>query len=140
MSPDRFRFLATAALLLFGACSGGSGPGRVTGAAGTSASGAAGSPSGAAGDTGTAGSSPGAGGFESFIKIYGFHVFAPKTDTNLTGGQVPQMYKTILQTDPTNHEANRQVADARMELWDGKDRVSWYTPPTSIVDQTIGAI
>jgi hypothetical protein len=86
------------------------------------------------------GNGPGAGGFESFVKIYGFHVFAPKTDSNLTGGQVPQSYKDTLKTNPTDHEANRQVADARMELWDGKDRVSWYTPPMSIVNQTIGAI
>jgi hypothetical protein len=86
------------------------------------------------------GNGPGAGGFESFVKLYGFHVFAPKTDTNLTGGKVPQMYKDMLKADPTNREANRQVGEAHAELWDGKDRVSWYTPPTSIVDQTIGAI
>jgi len=86
------------------------------------------------------GNGPGAGGFESFVKGYGFHVFAPKTDSNLTGGQVPQKYKDILKTTPMDPDANRQVADARMELWDGKDRVDWYTPPMSIVDQTIGAI
>jgi hypothetical protein len=86
------------------------------------------------------GGGPGAGGFESFIKAYGFHVFAPKTDTNLTGGKVPQMYKDILKTTPDDREANRQVGEAHAELWDGKDRVSWYTPPTSIVDQTLGAI
>jgi hypothetical protein len=86
------------------------------------------------------GNGPGAGGFESFVKVYGFHVFAPKTNSSLTGGNVPQMYKDILKTNPTDHEANRQVGDARMELWDGKDRVSWNTPPTSIVDETVGAI
>ncbi|HXK20752.1 MAG TPA: hypothetical protein VNG33_23235 [Polyangiaceae bacterium] len=86
------------------------------------------------------GNGPGAGGFESFVKAYGFHVFAPKTDTNLTGGKVPQMYKDILKTMPNDREANRQVGEAHAELWDGKDRVDWYTPPTSIVDQTLGAI
>jgi hypothetical protein len=86
------------------------------------------------------GNGPGAGGFESFVKMYGFHVFAPKTNTNLTGGMVPQMYKDMLKTDAMNKEANRQVADARMELWDGKDRVSWFTPPTPIVEQTVNAI
>jgi len=86
------------------------------------------------------GNGPGAGGFESFVKAYGFHVFAPKTDTNLTGGKVPQMYKDALQADPNDREANRQVGEAHAELWDGKDRVDWYTPPTSIVEQTLGAI
>jgi hypothetical protein len=86
------------------------------------------------------GNGPGAGGFESFIKGYGFHVFAPKTDTNLTGGKVPQMYKDILKTMPDDREANRQVGEAHAELWDGIDRVDWYTPPTSILEQTLGAI
>ena len=86
------------------------------------------------------GNGPGAGGFESFVKSYGFHVFAPKTDTNLTGGKDPQMYKDIIKTMPNDREANRQVGEAHAELWDGKDRVDWYTPPTSIVDQTLGAI
>jgi hypothetical protein len=86
------------------------------------------------------GNGPGAGGFESFVKAYGFHVFAPKTDTNLTGGKVPQMYKDILKTMPDDREANRQVGEAHAELWDGKDRVDWYTPPTSILEQTLGAI
>jgi hypothetical protein len=86
------------------------------------------------------GNGPGAGGFESFVKQFGFHVFAPKTDTNLTGGKVPQMYKDALKNAPTDREANRQVGEAHAELWDGKDRVDWYTPPTSIVEQTLGAI
>jgi len=86
------------------------------------------------------GNGPGAGGFESFVKAYGFHVFAPKTDTNLTGGKVPQMYKDTIETMPDDREANRQVGEAHAELWDGKDRVDWYTPPTSIVEQTLGAL
>jgi hypothetical protein len=86
------------------------------------------------------GNGPGAGGFEAFIKVYGFHVFAPNTNTNLTGSMVPQMYKDILKTDPTNHEANRQVGDARTDEWDGKGRVNWFTPPTPMVTQTVNAI
>ncbi len=86
------------------------------------------------------GNGPGAGGFESFVELYGFHVFAPKTDTSLTGSDVPQSYKDTLKTMPNDPVANRQVGDARMELWDGKDRVSWFTPPMSIVDETVAAL
>jgi hypothetical protein len=88
------------------------------------------------------GNGPGAGGFESFIELYGFHVFGPKTNTSLTGSNVPAMYKTILQTDPTNHEANRQVGDARTDEWDGKGRVTWntVTPAMSMQQETIDAI
>jgi hypothetical protein len=84
----------------------------------------------------------GAGGFESFVKEYGFHVFAPKTDTCLDGGKVPQMYKDTLKTDPTNAVANHQIGDSRMELWDGKDRVSWYSVAAgaSIQEETIAAL
>ncbi|HEV3030015.1 MAG TPA: hypothetical protein VG319_00155, partial [Polyangia bacterium] len=82
----------------------------------------------------------GAGGFEAFIKQYGFHVFAPITQTCVAGA--PSKYKTVLQTTPNDPEANRQVADARMELWDGKDRVDWVTVAAgaSILEETIGAI
>jgi hypothetical protein len=82
----------------------------------------------------------GAGGFESFVKKYGFHVFAPKTDTCVNSA--PDKYKEIIKTMPMDMEANRQVADARMELWDGKDRVDWVTvaPGNSIVEETIAAI
>ena len=85
------------------------------------------------------GNGPGSGGFESFIKLYGFHVFAPKTDSNLVGGSVPQSYP---RNDPTNTEANRQVGDARTDLWDGKNRVSWYTVAAQnvILNNTIAAI
>ncbi|HTA19416.1 MAG TPA: hypothetical protein VK989_08995, partial [Polyangia bacterium] len=69
----------------------------------------------------------GAGGFESFVHQYGFHVYAPATDTCLDGGKVPAMYQTTLKTMPNDPEANRQIGDSRMELWDGKDRVSWYS-------------
>jgi hypothetical protein len=84
----------------------------------------------------------GGGGIESFIKEYGFHVFAPKTDTCLDGSKVPAMYKTTLMTMPNDPEANRQIGDSRMELWDGKDRVSWYSVPAgaSIVEETVAAL
>jgi hypothetical protein len=82
----------------------------------------------------------GAGGFESFVKQYGFHVFGPKTDTCVNSA--PQTYKDIIKTMPDDPEANRQVGDARMELWDGKDRVNWVTvaPGASIVEETVAAI
>jgi hypothetical protein len=90
------------------------------------------------------GGGPGGGGIESFFKQYGFHVFAPKTQTGLTGGSVPAMYKNMLtDNDPTNDaEANRQVGDARTDLWDGKGRVTWNTvgPGTSILEETLAAI
>jgi hypothetical protein len=82
----------------------------------------------------------GAGGFESFVKQYGFHVFAPKTDTCVNSA--PQKYKDAIKANPDDPEANRQVADARMELWDGKDRVDWVTvaPGASIVEETVAAM
>jgi hypothetical protein len=88
------------------------------------------------------GNGPGAGGFESFVEVYGFHVFGPKTNTNLTGGSVPQMYKDTIKTDPMNKEANRQVGDARTDEWDGKGRVTWNTVSVanSMQQETIDAI
>ncbi|HVY31416.1 MAG TPA: hypothetical protein VHB79_32910 [Polyangiaceae bacterium] len=82
----------------------------------------------------------GAGGFESFVKKYGFHVFAPKTDTCVNSA--PDQYKQTIKTTPLDMEANRQVADARMELWDGKDRVDWVTVAkgNSILEETVAAI
>lgn len=82
----------------------------------------------------------GAGGFESFVKQNGFHVFAPKTQTCVNSA--PDKYKDIIKTAPDDAEANRQVGDARVELWDGVDRVDWVTvnKGESIVEQTLGAI
>ena len=82
----------------------------------------------------------GAGGFESFIKEYGFHVFGPSTQTCVNSA--PQMYKDIIATTPDDPDANRQVGDARMDLWDGMNRVTWVTvaPGTSILDETLAAI
>jgi hypothetical protein len=84
----------------------------------------------------------GAGGIETFFHNYGFHTFAPKTDTCLDGGKVPQSYVQTLKTSPMDPEANRQIADSRMELWDGKSRVTWYTvdPSNVILTATIGML
>jgi hypothetical protein len=84
----------------------------------------------------------GAGGIESFFHNYGFHTFSPKTDTCLDGGKVPQSYVQTLKTTPMDPEANRQIGDSRMELWDGKSRVTWYTvdPGNVILTATIGML
>jgi hypothetical protein len=84
----------------------------------------------------------GAGGIESFINNYGFHVYAPATQTCVNGGNVPQKYKDALKTNPDDPEANRQVGDARTELWDGVDRVDWVTVAkgASIVEETVAAL
>jgi hypothetical protein len=82
----------------------------------------------------------GAGGIESFINGYGFHTYAPPTQTCVN--TAPQKYKDIIAKTPMDPEANRQVGDARMELWDGVDRVDWVTvnKGDSILDHTIAAI
>jgi hypothetical protein len=83
------------------------------------------------------GGGPGSGGIDAFAKQYGFHIFMPKTQTSLTGGSVPGMYKGM-----DTPEANRQVGDARTDLWDGKGRVNWNSVPagTSMLEETIAAI
>jgi hypothetical protein len=82
----------------------------------------------------------GAGGIESFIDGYGFHMFSPATQTCVNSA--PQMYKDIIATTPLDPEANRQVGDARLELWDGVDRVNWVTvtPNNAILAETIAAL
>ncbi|HEX4404582.1 MAG TPA: hypothetical protein VH560_07130, partial [Polyangia bacterium] len=84
----------------------------------------------------------GAGGIESFFHNYGFHTFSPKTDTCLDGGKVPQSFVTTLKTTPMDPVANRQIGDSRMELWDGKDRVSWYNvdPGNVILTATVNML
>jgi hypothetical protein len=84
----------------------------------------------------------GGGGFEAFVHLYGFHTFSPKTDTCLDGGKVPAMYHTAIMANPNDPEANRQIGDSRMELWDGKSRVSWYSVAAgaSILEETVAAI
>jgi hypothetical protein len=90
------------------------------------------------------GGGPGSGGIDAFAHKYGFHNFMPATNTSLTGDKVPGMYKAYLtDNDPTNdREANRQVGDARTDLWDGKGRVTWNTVGAgkSILEETIAAI
>jgi hypothetical protein len=83
------------------------------------------------------GGGPGSGGIDAFVHQYGFHIFMPKTQTSLTGSSVPAMYKGM-----DTPEANRQVGDARTDLWDGKGRVTWNTvaPGTSMLEETIAAI
>jgi len=83
------------------------------------------------------GGGPGSGGIDAFVHQYGFHIFMPKTQTNLTGSNVPAMYKGM-----NTPEANRQVGDARTDLWDGKGRVTWNSVPagTSMLEETIAAI
>jgi hypothetical protein len=82
----------------------------------------------------------GAGGIESFVNQYGFHTFAPATQTCVN--TAPQKYKDIIAKTPLDPEANRQVGDARTELWDGVDRVDWVTVAKgdSIQEKTIAAI
>jgi hypothetical protein len=87
----------------------------------------------------------GAGGIESFVNGYGFHTYAPATQTCVNGGDANHApYRTMLtSTDPAVvANANRIVGDARMELWDGVDRVPFVTvaPGKSIQDETIAAL
>jgi hypothetical protein len=82
----------------------------------------------------------GAGGIESFIEQYGFYLYSPSTQTCVNSA--PQKYKDIIAKTPMDPDANRQVADARMELWDGVDRVDWVTVAKgqSIVEETVAAL
>jgi hypothetical protein len=54
------------------------------------------------------GGGPGSGGFDTFTKKYGFHIFMPKTNTNLTG---------CAGNDPMHVSAGYR----RWSLWDGID-------------------
>jgi hypothetical protein len=83
---------------------------------------------------------PGAGGIESFVNLYGFHTYAPSTQTCVNSA--PQMYKDAIAKNPMDPEANRQTGDSRMELWDGVDRVPWVTVPKgqSILEETVAAL
>jgi hypothetical protein len=88
---------------------------------------------------------PGAGGIESFVNLYGFHTYAPATQTCVNGGDGNHApYRAMLtSTDPAVvATANRIVGDARMELWDGVDRVPFLTvaPGKSIQDETVAAL
>ncbi len=82
------------------------------------------------------GGGPGPGGIYGYAISHGFHAFLVATQTAVSGA--PDVYKTALKANPTDPEANRQVGDARMEAWDGVDRVSWLDvkKPDSIVRRT----
>jgi hypothetical protein len=79
---------------------------------------------------------PGGGGIEGYAKAAGFHIWMPPTQTCVNSA--PQKYKDIIAMTPLDPEANRQVGDARMELFDGVDRVDWVTvnKGESIVERT----
>src|SRR5262249_4103464 len=69
------------------------------------------------------GGGPGPGGIYGYAVGRGFHAFMVATQTKESSA--PQMYKDALKANPMDPEANRQVGDARMEAFDGVDRVSW---------------
>ncbi|HVZ75641.1 MAG TPA: hypothetical protein VHJ20_24880 [Polyangia bacterium] len=83
---------------------------------------------------------PGGGGLEGTAKALGFHVWQPPTQTCVNSA--PQKYLDAIAKNPDDPEANRQVGDARMELWDGVDRVDWVTvnKGESIVERTEAAL
>ncbi len=88
---------------------------------------------------------PGGGGIESYAAGAGFHIWKPATQTCVNGGDNNhQKYKDMLaDKDPSNDaEANRIIGDARMELWDGVDRVPFVTVAKgqSIVEETQAAL
>ena len=64
------------------------------------------------------GGGPGPGGIYGYAIGKGFHAFLVATQTNISSA--PDEYK-----DSTDPEDNRQVGDARLEAWDGEDRVDW---------------
>jgi hypothetical protein len=71
------------------------------------------------------GGGPGSGGFDTFTKKYGFHIFMPKTNTNLTG---------CAENDPMNVSAGYR----RWALWDGVDHgFGAPAPDAAIVNETI---
>jgi pimeloyl-ACP methyl ester carboxylesterase len=71
------------------------------------------------------GGGPGSGGFDTFTKKYGFHIFMPKTNTSLTG---------CAGNDPMNVSAGYR----RWSLWDGVDRgFGAPAPAASMLAETI---
>jgi hypothetical protein len=81
------------------------------------------------------GGGPGTGGIYGYAVGVGFHAFMVATQTAISSA--PNQYKNM-----NTPEANRQVGDARMEAWDGVDRVDWLEikPPDSIVTRTEHAL
>src|SRR5450432_225026 len=71
------------------------------------------------------GGGPGSGGFDTFTKKYGFHIFMPKTNTSLTG---------CGGNDPMNVSAGYR----RWALWDGVDHgFGAPAPDAAMVNETI---
>jgi hypothetical protein len=65
----------------------------------------------------------GQGGIGGFAVGLGFHEMGLAMQTKISSA--PDMYKNVIKATPDDPEANRQMGDARMEAFDGKDRVSW---------------
>ena len=65
----------------------------------------------------------GQGGIGGFAVGLGFHEMGIAMLT--TNDALPEMYKSAAKANPADMEANRQMGDARMEAFDGKDRVDW---------------
>ncbi|HVY26014.1 MAG TPA: hypothetical protein VHB79_05655 [Polyangiaceae bacterium] len=65
----------------------------------------------------------GQGGIGGFAQGLGFHEMAIAYQTKISSA--PDKYKDALKANPMDPEANRQMGDARMEAFDGKDRVDW---------------
>ncbi len=65
----------------------------------------------------------GQGGIGGFAVGLGFHEMGIAMLT--TNDALPDMYKSAAKANPADMEANRQMGDARMEAFDGKDRVDW---------------
>lgn len=66
----------------------------------------------------------GQGGIGGFAVGLGFHQMAIAYQTKISSA--PDKYKNVPDAMRTDEE-NRQMGDARMEAWDGKDRVDWLT-------------
>jgi hypothetical protein len=64
------------------------------------------------------GGGPGPGGIYGYAISKGYHAFLVATQTKISSA--PDQYK-----NKADAESNRQVGDARLEAWDGKDRVDW---------------
>jgi hypothetical protein len=66
----------------------------------------------------------GQGGIGGFAVGLGFHEMAIAMQTKISSA--PDEFKDVPEEQRTD-EQNRQMGDARMEAWDGVDRVSWLT-------------
>lgn len=78
---------------------------------------------------------PGPGGIFGYAVGLGFHGFMVATQTDESSA--PDEYENV-----DTEEAKRQVADARLEAWDGVDRVSWLDVkrPDSVEQRTERAL